>query len=720
MENLTANFELLEGLKEKNSESLSKVSDKISLSKNIVQLRNGFVNLPNSKSDNKELAVSVASELMQFGYMLDESAIENISKASTDSIKDFLNETIEYLKIMTGSQRDYTPFWKGFPEQVMNKSEAELWLYQIVHYMSNGEFEPNEFVSERRKAFEKPNYTTLTSGDEARFLQIFTDLVSVNNSLTPDDMKIVEWFVESKSNLIFPDQIPFKENLCTLAGMGLDVPVKTVTDVLRIATHMSGGDVSLPKVPAKMVRASMWTTKRIENPERESFKFKNFKRSERKYLLSLLEKTNCDASEAVLKSSRWIRLGEMLHPGDYRNEFPKSFGMFNELRNNKVRSWYSKVNKAFDSSLEEGLKKLSERPGEFFRRLDSLIRKNSNQKDLVLKYMNSVAGKVSNKVLFEAYEHFEGRGVNNSNRTIMVKGARNRVKLPDLTSLSQHTIDSVQSAVKTALINKYSKLENLGKIWVDEELKKIPMPKNMRSLSSSLKPVIRGQRTPIGNQDAPVVRAFVHWFDQNGNQDIDLSSIFIGKDKIAHLGWNGGHNQNIGVYSGDIRCRVGACAEYIDINIKNAIAEGFKYVVIDANNYTGRPFHTVDECVVGYMERQDVEKTLHFVPETIAGCMRLQNESSSTIVSVIDLETREYIHLDVDRNGIPVSSHNFQAIMDAIRPYCEPPKFSVYDLVMMHVKARNGELVEKDEAEYSFEFKDFENSYIQTLSLMGI
>lgn len=711
---------LLEELKGHGTGTLEKVAENISLSKNIVQLRNGFVNLTNSKANNRELAVSVASELMQFGYMLDESAIENISKASTDDIKSFLNETVEYLKIMTGSQRSYTPFWKGFPEQVMNKSEIELWIYQIAHYMSNGEFEPNEFTKERKEAFENPNYTKLTSGDDVEFLNIFTDLVSVNNSLTPDDMKIVEWFVESGSELVFPNQIPFKENLCTLASMGLDVPVKTVTDVLRIAVHMSGGDVSLPKVPAKIVRASAWTTKRVENPERELFKFKKFKRSERKYLLSLLEKTNCDASEAVLKSARWIRLGELLHPGDYKNQFPKSYTMFSELRNKKVRSWYSKVNKAFESSLEDGLKKLSERPGEFFRRLDALVRKNSNQKDLVLKYMNSIAEKVSNKVLFEAYEHFEGRGVDSNNRTIMIKGARNRVKLPNLTSLSQHTIDSVQVAIKNALVKKYSQLDDFGKVWVDEELKKIPMPKNMRSLSSSLKPVIRGQRTPIGNQEAPVIRAFVHWFDQDGNQDIDLSSVFIGKTAIAHIGWNGGHNQNVGVYSGDVRHRRGACAEYIDINIKNALAEGFKYVVIEANNYNGRPFYTVPECTAGYMERQDTEQTKHFVPETLAGCIQLQNESTTTIVSVIDLETREYIHLDIDRNGIPVSSHDFQAILDAIRPYCEPPKFSVYDLVMMHVNARNGEIVEKDDAEYTFEYSDYENSYVATLNLMGV
>ncbi len=720
MENLNSHFEI-EDLKEKNYQALDKVNDDVFLTKNIIQLRNGFVNLPNLKQNNKELAMSVASELMQFGYMLDENAIENLSNSSVDEITKLLNETVDYLKIMTGSNRNYTPFWKGFPEEVMNKSEMELWLYQMAHYVSNGAFEPNELVYERKEAFKHPKYTMLTSGDDTKFLNVFTKLVSVNNSLTPDDMNIVEWFVDNDIELIFPETIPFKENLCTLAGLGLDVPVKTVTDVLRIAVYHSGGDISLPKVPTKMVRESAWTTKKIENPAREQFKFAKFTRSERKLLLSLLEKTNCDLSEAVLKSSRWIRLGEILHPGEYKNKFPKSFEFFNSLRNEKVRSWYSSVNSAFEKSFEDGLKKLSERPGEFFRRLDHLIRNNSNQKDLILRYMNKVGTKVSNKVLFETYEHFEGRDVDNNFRTIMIKGARNRVKLPDLSALSEHTINSVQGAIKKSLLKKFSELESLGRVWVDEELKNIPMPKNMRSLSSSLKPTIRGQRFPVGNQNAPVIRAFVHWFDENGNQDVDLSCVLYGNDKVAHIGWNGGRNKSYGLYSGDIRYRKGACAEYVDIKVDEAVNDGFKYAVIDANNYTGRPFHTVKDCVAGYMERENTESTMHFVPSTIAGCMRLQNDSSSTMVSVIDLETREYIHLDIDRNSIPVSSANFQAILDAIRPYCEAPKFSVYDLIMLHVEARGMELVEsKEDAENAFEYSDFENSYIQTLSLMGI
>jgi hypothetical protein len=711
----------LEDFKSNSNEFVGKKDHSIELTKNIVQFRNGFINLPLSKSYNPELAMSVVSELMQFGYLLNEEAIRHLSCSDENDIINFHSEVINYIKKMTGSNRDYTPFWKGFPQEVMEKTELELWMHQIIHYLSNGKYEPNEWTQERESAFEHIKYNIITAGNEQTFNSIFTDLVSVNQSLTPDDKEIIVWFVSNGYDLLFPDNIPFKENLCVLAAMGLPVPVKTVTDVLRIATHMSGGDISLPKVPAAKIRFNAWTTKRIDNPEREKFKFKNFSRKERKFLLSLIESSNLSASEAVLKIGRWIRLGEKLHPGDYSEKFPKAFKFFNTIRNEKVVSWYGELEKAFkEESFENALTKLSERPGEFFRRLDSLVRNNSEHLNIILEKTEEVAKKVSNKVLFESLEHFGKRKDASRNRTIMIKGSRKVTKLPDLEPLNEKLIESIKDIIINALSFKYSQLEKLGNVWIDEELKNIPMPKNMRSVSSSLKPIIRGQRTKIdGNKNT--IRAFVHWFDERGSQDIDLTATFIGDSKIKRIGFNGDHNCKEGCYSGDVRHKQGECAEYIDINIKESIANEYRFVAIDARNYNGRSFETVTDCCVGYMEREFPKANKVFVPSTIKDCIRLTNESSTTICSVIDLNTREVIHLDIDTDGVPMASANVQELLDAIEPYCHPPKFSVFDLIMMHINSRGGVVCEnKEDSEVSFEYESFSDSYIETLKLMGI
>ena len=705
---------------EKTSTTTKKATSTSTLTKNIVQFRNNLINLPNSGGNNLDLTMSVLSELMQFGYLMTPEAIANMSAASSADISSFHNEVIPYLKKMTGSNRNYKSFWPNFPSDVMSKSEGELWMHQIIHYISYGAYVPNELTKERPTAFEQPKYHKVTVCDEAGFEKIFTNLVSVNNSLTPDDMEVVKWFVSSGSVLRFPDQIPFKENLCTLAAMGLNVPVKTVTDVLRIAVGMSDGDVSLPKVPSKKIKMNFWSSRKEENPARVLFKFKKFTRSERKFLLGLLEQTNCDATEAVLKDQRWVRLGEIIHPGEYKTKFPKAFAMFNAIRNEKVQSWNGKVNAAFKKSVESGLVVLSERPGEFMRRLDALVRNYSHKESEILATLLSIASRVSNKVLFEAYTHFEGRKTDNLNRTIMVKGARRRTKLPDLYALNTSTVDAIQGAINKALVGKFSTMEKLGKVYVDEELKKIPLPTNMRSASSSLRPIIRGQRSPIGNQNAKVIRAFVHWFDEHGNQDIDLHGVLIGMGKTASIGWNSGHNKSYGTFSGDVRHRQGACAEYVDIIVSEALKDGFKYAVLTANNYNGGSFESVTDCVVGYMERENAEVNHMFKPDSIANCMRLTNKSSNTLMSVIDLETRESIHLDIDQDGV-VASNDINQLLESIKPYCELPKFSVLDLLLLHIEARGGELVNTcEEAENAFTFEEMSVSYVEIMKLMGV
>jgi hypothetical protein len=58
--------------------------------------------------------------------------------------------------------------------------------------------------------------------------------------------------------------------------------------------------------------------------------------------------------------------------------------------------------------------------------------------------------------------------------------------------------------------------------------------------------------------------------------------------------------------------------------------------------------------------------------------------------------------------------------MNAITAYTSVPGFSVYDLVMLHVKSR-GRLAESGETpDTEFWFDDFATSYLKTAELMGI
>ena len=688
------------------------------LTKNIVALQKGLVVPPNDGMDNRIAVATVQSHLMEWGYMLDQDAFFELSKSDLSFITKFNDEVISYLKEVMGGKTNYQPLYKNFPQEVMSMSDFELYINAILHYWSNGEWEPSTVTYEKPIKFEKIKYNLIKFGTQERFSQIFTDLVSINTSLSPQDLNIVKWFVESGEKLVFPDVIPFKENLCTLAGMGIEgLPVKTPTDVLRIAVHLSGGDISLPKVPEKKVRANRWTTLRVENPERNKFKFKKFTRKERKYLLGLLENTNCDPKEMALKDQRWVRLGEILHPMEYKKLYPKAANAFNKIRNEKVKTWYGILEDSFKKGLEEGLKVLSQRPGEFSRRIDWLIRTYPKQVELIMSYFSEAVKGTSNKVLFEVYNHFENRLEDNHNRSIMIKGSRKRTQLPSLPGLKSETVEMIHSKLFETLRDKYSKLEPLGNCWIDEELKKIPLPTNMRSMNFSTRPLLRGQRTPLDNQDAKVIRPFVHWFDKDGREDLDLSATFVGEKSREVLSFG---NLRVGrsVHSGDVRHRQGPCAEYIDIDIEDALKRGFKYVVIDVRNFNGRTLKSV-ESTFGIMEREFPESNKTWLPETISGCQNLESESVNTLITIIDLETKEYIMLDVDSEGITASG-DIKNTLKVIEEYSKLPKVSVYDLILLHVEGRGRQVTLDNNVDTYFKLEDFMTSYEETGKLMGV
>lgn len=689
------------------------------MTKNTIALYKGFVCLSESTENNRSLALTVQANLMQYGYMLSEEAFQFLSNSNRADIINFNDECLTYLKDMMGGRYDYEPMYKNFPQEVMSMSDCELFWNQIIHYLSNGQWMPESIEMERPVKFENIKYTVLESVSEERFMQIFTDLCSINTSLTPFDKVIIEWFCKEYSNSInnlLPKEVPFKETLCALASLGLDVPVKSVTDVLRVCVHMSDGDVSLPKVPRKTVKANAWTKRRIANPARELFKFKKFTRAERKYILSLLEKTNCDSKEGSLKSNRWVRLGERLHPTEYKNKFPNSAKFFDEIRNENPKSWYSDVQNAFNVSFESGLQKLSERAGEFSRRMDALVRNNPNHTKMIMDYFASAAAKTSNKVLFEVYTHFESRAKKQEYRRVMVKGSRTAYPLPVLEALPVRTIGTIQQSIWDILRNKFSSLDKLGKVYIDDELRKIPLPTNMRSLNMSLKPRIRGQRIAFDNVDSKVIRAFVYWMDKDGTEDLDLSATFIGKNQTTLVSFLNLRFEN-NLHSGDVRHHQGPCAEYIDIDIAYTLAKGYRYVMVDVRNYNGRSLASV-ESVFGLMEREYPESNTLWYPQTIANTQMLQSESTTTLVTILDLQTKEYIFIDEDTDGKPVAALDSENIIDVINHYSKLPAVSVFDILLLHTEARGLLIENKEDADTCFMLEDFTNSYEDIAKMM--
>lgn len=650
------------------------------LNKDFVAFRKGLLVGPVSKVElDKVEAYTLQAELMRLGYMINPKQIPYITG---NRAIELYNNIVPNLKDLLGDG-NYRPLYIGFPKQVMEMSEFELFIDQITHYASNGTWFPNGYTNSNPIMFEHVEYKVINLCTEDEFKKIFTDLISVNNSLTPTDTSIVKWFVESGQELVMPEDVPFKENLCLLASLGVEnIPVKTPTDVLRIAVHMSGGDISLPSVPKGM-------------RDKDAFKFKKFTRKERRYLLQLLENSSCDVTEMKLKVNRWIRLGEIIHPNHYADKFPNAFRAFANLRNNikNVKTFNSKflhlIQKGVSTSeLKQGLNILLERPGEFARRLDFLLRTHDTK--LVLSKFTKVSNKVSNKVLFEMFNHFNSRD-KVEDRYVTIKGHKNPRKINPLEPLSPTIITSVKTLILQQIYDNFSKKEKMeGTFYIDPRLKDFPIPANMRSISEGLLAVPRGAKIPIGT-NANCVRFYTHWVDKNGREDLDLSAFLLSADgrKTSQLSWNGSLKESFGCHSGDVRCVVGDCAEYVDVLIDKAIEAGFRYVVMSVTNFQNRALKTVNPTI-GWMEREFPESSTCWSPKSVKNSISLDSYHTSSKVGYVDLVERCFVYIDETTQDTYITDYHANDEFARIKRYENASYMSAYDVISMNIKARGG------------------------------
>jgi hypothetical protein len=679
------------------------------MNKTEVALRHGCLVIAPEDGDglqnNRQMVMTINSELMQFGYMLSEDAFNALCNCSKEFLTSWLNEMVTFLQKWL-DMSDYKPFYNNFPETVMEKSVSEMLFDMVLTYWTTGNIEFDEKI-QKEFSFEDTEYKVIRAGNEEDFKNIFTKIAQVNVPITEHDFKVLVWFVKEYGSYNMPDSIPLKENLCALSALGVDLPVKTPTDVLRIATFMSNGTTDLI-MPPKKVRGSGYNTRSlVDNPDYVKARFKKFKRAERRYLLSLLDKV-ANVSEMVLRKERWLRLGEIIHPGEYSLKYKHAYKAFKTLRNDKVQSWFGFIDKSFNISLEDGLTALSQRPGEFARRLDALMRNNSYV--VVLEYFSKVASKVSNKVLFELLDHFNGRREKAIERKVFIPGARKPVELPILEPLSKLAVDQLESVIWDALLSKFSLLEPLGKVWVDPELKKIPIPSNMKTLNDNLTPVVRGQRMPL-NMKKDTLRVGVFYHNARTSQCIDLSAQLVGRTK-ASLNWTTKKIGDYALHSGDSYGRTGNVSEFMDFNLPKLQETGLKYIVVFMHNY-GQTEDLRHGAVVGFQSRENPDKNRDWMKDQVDHTMKINDIRNKLIYCIIDIDQREYIIVDQDNDGMGITVDT--KFIDGL---VSEPKVSVYDLLSMHVEARGEKVEDPEETTTAFTFEQFSTDYTETLKYM--
>lgn len=661
---------------------------------------------------------SILKNISSYGYMLDNSMINKLKNSNYSDIVNWYLSIKDVLIDVIGLREHMEPVYKNFPQDVMATDESEMYLASLVYFLSNNTISPKE-MEERPELNEFRNLILISEADESTYNAIFTNLLSSKISFGVVDKADVTYFVLNNERFfdLLPSSIPNKENLITLTQLCIDnfgyedsrttsltSIYKTATDILRLAVALSDGDVSLSS----------------------KCKFKKFNRSERRFLLNLLNNVKYPLEDMCKYKKQWIALGEIIHPGEYKNKYKNAFDSFTKIRNNaKFPKFNGKVNAAFEKKDLKGLLSLlSKRPGEFGRSLDRCLSTFTSKEDVdqILTSFDKIADTMESTILIGLMQHMKDRKNKTDSRIFFPKGKISKAFFIEnnMKKIDEDVLDRTISICQKALISIYSKKEPMGKVYVDETLKDYMFPMTLRNASRTLKPMARGSKMKL-KDNCNVARMFVYWKEPENlhNVDLDLSVILLNKDfKLEGTCYYGNYsNANVkafGCYhSGDVRKAPQGAAEYIDLDLAKLKAKNVAYVLTCVHSFTQEPFYDLAEAFVGVMEREKPNDGEIFEPSTVANKSDLITEQITSLAMMLNVEDNSITWLDLgtDANHVDGVCNNINNskgnIIPMTKAFMKRNFISIYDLISLNVEAR-GEFVDnKADADYIFSLEGY-------------
>ena len=554
---------------------------------------------------------------------------------------------------------EYRPFYPDFPVQVRSASEAALLVNAALHYL--GDVVGVRILPDYRPSPREPlpgNDDALTELGLATAQDLERIVADLAAQATPfsaqdrTDLMALRDFGPGAA-----PHVAVKENLAVLTvtfpDLDFSASYRTVTDVLRLAVAMAGGDVSLA----------------------EPCRFPSFSRAQRRRLLGLLDAVGHvqdgrdSAEEMARRCERWKRLARHLRPGDYARRFPRAAALLRQVASGDAEAGFtSRLEEALvRRDVERALRLLSTRPGVFARRLNHLLRlcaDDAARKRVVAEFAR-VAPEVSLPVLVRLWEYFSSPGPDALPwRVVAIKAATGtKTTLIPSTRRPGPADAAVVRSVEEALRQP----KRLGRIAVDQGLYGgYTAPVGLRSASPGMRTAGRGTRLPL--PEGETIRFFLHWrdlpeappeapgpagpaatADRDTRVDLDLSAFFVSEDftrteQIAYYNLR----STAAAHSGDLTSAPDGAAEFIDVTLAEALRQGWRYVVMTVHSFSHHRLSEVPECWAGAMTRgADPQSGEIFEASTVMQRLDLISPTFNATPFVIDLAERHLIWWDL-------------------------------------------------------------------------
>jgi hypothetical protein len=438
----------------------------------------------------------------------------------------------------------------------------------------------------------------LESEAHALYLRLTGNAVPLSADDTAALRILAEWCIGMDQ----PADIPVRESRAVINAVrvkaGVPVLVTTVTDVLRLACELSGGDVSL----------------------QERTRFRSFRRPERLLLLQGLEAAvggvRARLGDVPQYAEQWKRLGERIHPHEYGG-FDDAQAVFAVARGEVTApSFGAQVEACFgpDPDVARAVRLLRTQPGRLWRSADRLLRAAGGASPAVITdALAATAPDVAGRVLLSVHEHLHNRVEASAPARVFANRKGRALAVPDLRErLNGEAVAEVCAVIDAEIARRLRDT----RIVADRAILGAALPLSGKPLPAGLGIFPRGSVTRV---EGDLLRFFIHWQQKSRRTDYDLSALFLDEryGNPRHVSWTRLHGDSDGaVHSGDITDAPAphGASEFIDIGLAK-VPRGF--IVPQVYIYSGEGFHEAEEAFFGFMTRDGQQKGQPFEARTV-------------------------------------------------------------------------------------------------------
>ncbi|WP_225847742.1 TerD family protein [Streptomyces sp. HPF1205] len=579
------------------------------------------------RGDGSVAARQFDAALMSVGFKLSAQLLRHLSGLSEGTVADTAAGTLDAVREMVGDHVRHNAYFIDFPANVPDT--FDFWMQCIsgaladdrthastLRQLSNGLVDlltlPSygNYGHTYAEMLARHDELTAAAGDRITVLHLggtsqdelhalYLALAGSSTPLGDDGLRDLQDLAGHCAQGPQPEEIPVRENRAVVnqarLTAGADPLLDTVTDVLRLACGLAGGDVTL----------------------REPTRLRALPRAIRRALLAGLDAvvTAAPAKLADVHAHRemWKRLGERLHPHEYP-QWPHAAEVFAVARGEMPAP-------SLDSRVEELLaardvtgaaELLKAAPGKLFRSLDQLLRDalTQDERDAVMARAEQVVSGVSGRVVLSVLEHLHNRAERTGRRRVFV----NRLGRAWVTDDTRPPVPAPERKRLIAALEAElrRRLPTTGRLLIDPDILDVALPLSGKATASGLGVLPRGSVSPV---DGELLRFFVYWKQTELRTDFDLSALLLKGDYSTHSWLSYTNLRNVeGEHSGDITDAPDGASEFINLRLGAVRA---KYIVPQVNIYAGEGFEEVEESFFGFMLREAEQKGRPFEPRTV-------------------------------------------------------------------------------------------------------